>query len=317
MAPLSRRGRANVLLLITAVIWGFAFAAQVQVGSLGPFTVNATRFAMGAVTLLPVIVWNDRRQGVDRDWSRHEWRSALWPGALIGLFLFGGSGLQQIGIGMTTAGNASFVTGLYVVLVPLIGIFFGHRPDAKLWIGVALTVTGLYLMTMTHGIAAMNRGDALCLAGTIFWAAQILTVGHFVRRIDALRLTVSQFVWNAIYATIAAFAFDARPFQGIGDVIWPMLFIGVMSSGVAFTLQVVAQKDAVASEASLIMSLETVFGAVGGALVLGQLMPPIALVGAAFMLAGIILAQLPGRGDPDPTPQPMPEPPSTVMELDL
>lgn len=309
-----RRVRANLLLLLAAAIWGFAFVAQVAGAHVGAFTFNSSRFLLGALSLVPVIAWLDRRAGLGRAERRRRWRAVVGPGSAIGVVLFAGSSLQQIALEYTTAGKAAFVTGLYVVLVPLVGVLLGHRIRANIWGGAAFAVVGLYLLTMTGGLLGMNPGDLLCLAGTVFWTVHIVVVGRFAKRVDPLRLSVAQFASNSVYAAVAALLFEPHPFQGLPTVVGPLAYAGLMSVGVAYTLQVVGQRDALASHAALIMSLETVFGAIGGALFLGERMAPVGYLGAALMLVGIIWSQLPARhdntapqGGPVPTSEPLPE----------
>lgn len=313
------RGRANALLLICAVIWGFAFVAQVYGAHVGAFTFTSSRFLLGAVSLLPIIAWVDRRASLDAAERRRRWVEAIRPGLLIGAFLFGGSTLQQLSLEWTTAGNVSFVTGLYVVFVPVVGIALGHRTSANTWGGAALALIGLYLLTMSGGLLNMNQGDALCLVSTLFWTGHILCIGHFSRKRDVLRLSVAQFVANSIYSGIAAFVLEPHPFVGLPGIVLPLLYAGVMSVGVAYTLQVVAQRDALESHAALIMSLETLFGAVGGALFLRERMSTLGYTGAALMLAGIVWSQLPHRRRPgerirEPSFIPVPEAPSNALE---
>ena len=308
----SRRARANLLLLLCAAIWGFAFVAQSVGAHIGAFTFTATRFTMGALVLLPLIAWLDRGRGVGRAEGVRRWRAAVVPGLVCGAVLFGGSALQQIGIESTTAGNAAFVTGLYVVAVPIVSVLLGSRPHAAIWVGAALALGGLYLLTVTAD-ATVNPGDLTVLGGTAFWTAHILALAHFSPRVDVLRLSVLQFAATAAYATVAALALDPAPFRGVPDALGALLYAGVVSVGVAFTLQVVAQADAIPSHASMIMSLEAMFGALGGVLLLGEQMGPRALAGAGLMMTGILVAQVPARGQREPMAVPVPEPPSTAF----
>lgn len=303
----SRRTRANLLLLLAAAIWGFAFVAQVGGAQVGAFTFNSSRFLLGALSLLPVIAWLDHHHALTRAERRRRWRAVVRPGLLIGVLLFVGSSLQQIALQYTTAGSAAFVTGLYVVTVPLAGLVLGHRIRGSIWAGAGLAVVGLYLLTMIGGPGAINTGDLLCLISTVFWTGHILAVSRFSRRLDPLRLSVAQFVANSLYAAVAAMLVEDAPFAGLPTVIGPIAYAGLVSVGVAYTLQVVGQRDALPSHAALIMSLETVFGALGGALFLGERMAPTGYLGAALMLAGIIVSQLPAKGlrstdRPGPTP---------------
>lgn len=308
----TRRVRANLLLLLCSAIWGFAFVAQSVGAHIGAFTFTATRFAMGALVLLPVIAWLDRGRGVGRAEGVRRWRRVVVPGLACGALLFGGSALQQIGIESTTAGNAAFVTGLYVVAVPVVSVVLGRRPHLAIWVGAVLALAGLYLLTVTAD-ARVNPGDLTVLGGTAFWTAHIMALAHFSPRLDVLRLSVAQFVATACYATVSAFWLEPAAFAGVPDALGALLYAGVVSVGIAFTLQVVAQADALASHASMIMSLESVFGALGGALLLGELMGPRALAGAGLMMAGILVAQLPARGEREGPAVPVPEPPSTAF----
>ena len=301
MTATTARTRAHLILLVCAALWGFAFVAQVAGAHVGAFTFNATRFAIGALSLLPVIALLDRRATLDADERRARWRDVVVPGLICGGLLFGGSTLQQLGVESTTAGNAAFVTGLYVVGVPLVGLAFGHRAGRWLWLGAATAVAGLWLLTVTPD-AAVNPGDVLCLVGTGFWTAHILAIGHFSRRLDVLRLSVAQFAANSLYAGVSALALEPRPFAGVLDAVGPVLYAGLVAVGVAYTLQVVAQADAEPAHAAIILSLEALFGALGGALFLGEQMTLRAGLGAALMMLGIIVSQVPARGLP-PTSQ--------------
>lgn len=313
---MSRTTRAHILLMLCAAIWGFSFVAQVAGASVGAFTFNATRFAIGGVSLLPLVAVLDARAGRPASARRDAWRSVVGPGLICGALLFGGSSLQQLGIESTTAGNAAFVTGLYVALVPAVGVLVGRRTNRTTWLGVLLAVAGLWLLTVTPGRVGINPGDLLCLAGTAFWTAHILAIGHFARRTDVLRLSVAQFLANAGYAAAAAVMLERAPFASLSGAVGPVLYAGLVAVGVAYTLQVVGQQDAKESHAAMIMSLETVFGALGGALLLGEQMGPRALLGCALILAGILLSQVPARGESPAVPVPVPEPPSTALRAD-
>lgn len=290
---LSRRARANLLLLLASAIWGFAFVAQVAGSRVGAFTFNSSRFLLGALSLLPIIVWLDHRDAVPSAERVRRWKAVVRPGMAIGVLLFAGSSLQQIALRHTTAGNAAFVTGLYVVTVPLAGLALGHRIRGGVWLGAGLAVAGLYLLTLTGGLAAMNVGDLLCLVSTLFWTGHILAVSRYSRRLDPIRLSVAQFVANSAYAGATALVVEDAPFRGLTTVVGPIAYAGLASVGVAYTLQVLGQRDALPSHAALIMSLETVFGALGGAIFLGERMAPLGSAGAGLMLAGIIISQLP------------------------
>lgn len=287
----SRRLRANALLLLASAIWGFAFVAQrVGAESVDAFTFNAVRFAMGAAALVPVVWWLDRRRRVPRPIRAQATRAVLLPGLITGALLAAAVGMQQIAMSHTTAGNAAFITGLYMVFVPIVAAFRGHRSNWTTVAGIALALVGLYFLAVGDDFG-IGFGDAIVLASTFVWTAQILVIEHYSKRLSALRFSISQFAWCAAISAIAALVLDARPFAGLGEGIVPLLYGGLMSVGIAYTLQVVAQRDALASHAALIMSAESVFGALGGALLLGENMGVRGYFGAALMAAGIALTQ--------------------------
>jgi len=287
----SRRLRANALLLLASAIWGFAFVAQrVGAESIGAFTFNSVRFAMGAAVLVPVVWWLDRRRGVPRPVRALATRAVLLPGILSGTLLAVAVGMQQVAMSHTTAGNAAFITGLYMVMVPLVAAFRGHRSSWTTIAGIALALVGLYLLAVTDGLR-IGFGDAIVLASTLVWTAQILVIEHYSRRLSALRFSIAQFAWCAVVSVPAALLLDAAPFTGLAAGLVPLLYGGLISVGIAYTLQVIAQRDALASHAALIMSAEALFGALGGALLLGENMGGRGYVGAVLMALGIVVAQ--------------------------
>lgn len=287
----SRRLRANALLLLAAAIWGFAFVAQrVGAESIDAFSFNAIRFALGAAVLVPVVWWLDRRRRVPRPIRVQATRAVLVPGLITGALLAAAIGMQQLAMSHTTAGNAAFITGLYMVFVPIVAAFRGHRSNWTTTAGIGLALIGLYFLAVGDDLS-INQGDAIVLASTFVWTAQILVIEHYSRRLSALRFSVAQFAWCAVLSAIAALLLDPRPFAGIGEGVVPLLYGGVISVGIAYTLQVIAQRDALASHAALIMSAESVFGALGGALLLGENMGMRGYFGAALMAAGIALTQ--------------------------
>lgn len=287
----AKRLRANALLLLASAIWGFAFVAQrVGAESVDAFTFNAVRFAMGAAALVPVVWWLDRRRRVPRPIRVQASRAVLLPGLITGALLAVAVGMQQLAMSHTSAGNAAFITGLYMVLVPIVAAFGGHRSSWTTVAGIALALIGLYFLAVGDDFS-IGYGDAIVLASTFVWTAQILVIEHYSKRLSALRFSISQFAWCAAISAVAALLLDARPFAGLGDGIVPLLYGGLMSVGIAYTLQVVAQRDALASHAALIMSAESVFGALGGALLLGENMGERGYFGAALMAAGIALTQ--------------------------
>lgn len=287
----SRRLRANALLLLASAIWGFAFVAQrVGAESIGPFTFNAVRFAMGAVALVPVVWWLDARRRAPRAARAEATRAVILPGLLAGALLAVAVGMQQVAMSHTTAGNAAFITGLYMVFVPLVVAFRGHRSSWTTIAGIVLGLVGLYFLAIGDGFA-LGFGDGIVLASTAVWTAQILVIEHYSRRLSVLRFAIAQFAWCAALSTPAALLLDAAPFTGLVEGLVPLLYGGLISVGIAYTLQVVAQRDALASHAALIMSAEAVFGALGGAILLGEDMGARGYFGATLMAVGIVVAQ--------------------------
>lgn len=283
--------KANALLLLTAAIWGFAFVAQ-RLGNqhVGPFTFNGIRFALGSISLIPLILYFDKKQK-DNGEVKATGKETAIAGILVGCVLFTAATFQQIGLVHTTAGKAGFITGLYMVFVPLLGIFLRQRIGKNAWIGVALAVVGLYLLSINDDFS-ISYGDLLELIGSVFWAIHILTIDHFTKRVDALKLSSIQFATCSVLSIATALMFEDVALGGISSAMIPILYGGLLSVGVAYTLQVVAQKDAKPSHAAIILSTESVFGALGGALMLGETMSTKGYIGCALILGGILISQM-------------------------
>lgn len=290
-----KRLYANMLLLITAAIWGLGFVAQ-RVGSqsLGAFAFNGIRFALGSISLVPLIIYFDSRRKPDSDDGvklDKPFIKTMIPGVLVGFVLYAGATLQQIGLGVTTAGKASFITGLYMVLVPVIGIFAGHKVDKNSWAGVGLAVAGLYLLSINKNFS-ISYGDLLELAGSLFWAVHILTIDYFSSRVEPLKLSCIQFATCSALSIITSLVFEHTTIAGVSQVLIPLLYGGLLSVGVAYTLQVVAQKYARPSHAAIILSMESVFGAIGGVLLLGETMSVRGYAGCILIFGGILVSQI-------------------------
>ncbi len=283
--------KSDSLLLLAAFFWGTTFVAQRRgMEYVGPMTYNAVRFAMGALTVLPVILISRRTGGSDRAASNR--RLLLWGGALAGLALFGGAAMQQMGLVYTAAGKASFITSLYVVLVPIAGLFLGHRCGLSAWVGAALAVVGLYLLSAAESLA-ISRGDLFVLIGAFFWTAHVLLIDYLAKRANPLHIACLQFAVCSFLSLLPAIAFERVALSSILQAAGPILYAGVFSAGVAFTLQVVCQRTSPPSHAAILMSLETVFAALAGYLVLGERFTPRDLVGCALMFTGLMVVQLP------------------------
>jgi drug/metabolite transporter (DMT)-like permease len=289
------RLRANLLLLLAAAIWGFAFVAQrVGMDHVGPFTFTGVRFALGGLSLVPLI-FVFRREAPPEAAGK---ATGLKAGLLAGAILFAAASLQQVGLIYTTAGKAAFITCLYLVLVPVAGTLLGRRTSAGTWLGSLVAVAGLYLLCVKEDFT-VGYGDFLELAGALFWTAHIMVIDRYSRRVDTLQLAFFQFMACAAGSLAVAAATEEIALSGLALAAAPILYGGLCSVGVAYTLQIVGQKDAEPSHAAIILSLETVFAAVGGYLILGEQLGTREALGCALMLAGMLASQLwsmrPGR----------------------
>ena len=292
---MSRRMRGNLLLLLTAFIWGVAFVAQKEGGAVvGSLTFNGVRSLLGGGLLLTLLPLLDR-VGLSRRPQTAEERKSLWlGGVLCGLALFTATNLQQLGLATTTAGKGGFITALYIVLVPVFGLFIGRRTTLYTWLGVALAVAGLYLLCM-QGESGIGGGDLLVMACAPVFAVQILLVDRFAPRTDCIRLSCIQFFTVGVLNLPLMFLFETPSLTALADCWVSVLYAGLLSSGVAYTLQIVAQKDAHPTTASVLMSFESVFAVLAGVVLLGDRMTAWEWTGCGVMFAAVILAQLPQK----------------------
>ncbi len=291
--------KANLLLLLTAVIWGFAFVAQ-RVGAayVGPFTFNGVRFALGSLSLIPLILFlNGRPPSVglqDGSSDRGSLRIVVPAGLVAGLVLFAGASLQQAGLmyADTTAGKAAFITGLYIVIVPLLGVFVKRYAGLSTWLGAVVALVGLYFVCIKQGFS-ISFGDLLELVGAFFWAGHILLIDHFTnQKVNALKLACTQYAVCSLLSLATALGFEAITLTGLRDAAIPILYGGILSVGIAYTLQIFGQKHAQPAPAAIILSLEMVFAAIGGAIVLHEGLGARGIAGCALMFAGMLLSQL-------------------------
>ncbi len=283
--------QANLMLLVTAAIWGFAFVAQrVAMDHMGPFSFNAVRFLLGAASLLPLIWFFSRKKAVATTTAA---KTSVWlAGGVAGAILFIAAALQQVGLLYTTAAKAGFITGLYMILVPFLGLFLRHVTGLNAWLGAILALVGLYLLSINADFS-MSRGDFLMFIGAIFWACHILWIDFIGRRVDALQLSAVQFLACGLLSSIMAF-WQEMPSLASVLLAWPaVLFASFISVGLAYTLQVVAQKKAKPAHAAIIMSMEAVFAAIGGVVFLDESLPRRGWIGCGLMMAGMLLSQIP------------------------
>ncbi|MCI8566529.1 MAG: DMT family transporter [Lachnospiraceae bacterium] len=278
------------LLALTALIWGVAFVAQsVGMDYVGPFTFNAVRSLIGGLALLPCILWQDRSK---RRPAQETSPKTLWlGGVLCGLALCAASSLQQIGIAYTTVGKAGFITALYIVIVPVLGVFMKKKTGVLLWISVALASTGLYFLCITENLS-IGRGDVYVLACAVIFSFHILLVDYFSPRTDGVRLSCIQFFVCGLTALIPALLQERPQVTAVLAAWAPILYAGVLSCGVGYTLQVIGQKGLDPTVASLILSLESVFSVLAGWLLLGQSLSGREIGGCVLMAAAIVLAQI-------------------------
>ncbi|MFT6915950.1 MAG: drug/metabolite transporter (DMT)-like permease [Motiliproteus sp.] len=279
---------SHLLLLGTAMIWGSAFVAQsVGMDYLGPHSFNAARFLLGALSLLPLWFLMGKRR-------LPQGRTLLLGGLAAGTIMFGGFSFQQVGLLHTTAGNAGFITGMYIVMVPVAGMLLGQSTSKQTWSGVILAVLGLYSLSVGPNLS-MNYGDQLMLAGAFFWTAHVILIGWLSRKVDAISLSISQFIVAAVLASIAALLFETPSLPDFQAAWLPLLYAGVASSGIAFTMQIIAQRKIEPSITALILSTEAIFAVLGGWLVLGEVIGAKELLGCSLMLAGMLVSQWPTR----------------------
>ena len=284
--------RSDLLLLLAAIIWGFAFVAQrAGMEYVGPFTYNGVRFALGTLVLLPFLLreWKHPEPLIHAPGSMHR-RKILAGSILTGVLLFGGVALQQLGLQHTTAGKAGFITGLYVVFVPVAGIFLGHRARPAIWVGALLALAGLYLLSATRGLH-LAPGDTLVLLCAIVFTFHVLAIAWLSPLMNSYLLAVIQFAVCTLLNLVFTFTLESPAVYSIQQAWLPIAYGGILSVGIAYTLQVVAQKTAHPAYASIILSLEAMFAVLGGWLILDEHISPRMMAGCALMLAGMVVVQ--------------------------
>ena len=286
--------RSNLLLFLTAVIWGVAFVAQsAGMEYVGPFTFNTVRSVIGGIVLIPCIfILNRGKQNRQR--SRQGRRDLIRGGICCGIFLAAASSFQQFGIQHTSVGKAGFITALYILLVPLLGLLFGKRVSRRVWIAVAIAVLGMYLLCVNEGFS-IAFGDLLVMVCALLFAVHILVVDYFSPRADGVQLSCIQFFTCGLICAVGMFLFEKPSFQQILTAWMPVLYAGVMSCGVAYTFQIIGQRDTDPTVASLILSLESVVSVLAGWLLLHQALSLRELGGCALVFCAIVLAQLPDK----------------------
>ncbi len=296
--------RHSVYLLLAALFWGTTFVAQsIAMETLQPFTYNACRFLLGAVIVLPAAILTGRTDSRSVNYrtastpdglsdARTSVRRLLSGGILCGICLFIAGGFQQVGIVYTTAGKSGFITALYIVMVPLLGLFLHRKCSPLILLSIVLAVFGLYLLCIKEGFS-VNRGDIITLGSAVSFAFHILSVDHYSPRLNGFQLSCVQFLTAGLLSLIPAFITETPSLSAILSCWMPIAYAGILSCGVAYTLQILGQRDLNPSVAALIMSLESCISAIAGWIVLGDALSPRELSGCLLMFIAIILAQLP------------------------
>lgn len=301
--------RQSMLLLLTAAIWGVAFVAQsVGMDYVGPFTFNTVRSLLGGIVLIPCIVLLKRINVGSKDTAgaaEHasgdpagQRKVLLTGGVACGVLLCIASNLQQFGIMYTSVGKSGFITAMYIVLVPVLGIFLKKKAGIKIWCSVAIAVGGLYLLCMTDSGFSIQKGDLLLLLGAVIFSFHILTIDYFSPKVDGVKMSCIQFFTCGILSMVCMFLFEQPQIGAILQAWIPIVYAGVMSCGVAYTLQIVGQKGMNPTVASLILSMESVISVIAGWLILHQKLSGRELLGCVLMFVAIILVQLPERKRP-------------------
>ena len=300
---MSKKMQSNILLLITAFIWGSAFVAQKSgMDYIEPFTYNGIRTFIGGLVLIPVIMIMGRGKSAKAELNDKgqeskaaENKILIIGGICCGAALFVASSLQQFGVSYTTAGKAGFITTLYVVIVPIISILIGKRVRPIMWLCVLMGAVGLYLLCMTDASFRLQFGDMLVLLCAFAFSVHIMVIDYFSPKVDGVKLSCIQFLFAGLLGIICMFIFEDPDINAILDCWLPILYAGVLSCGIGYTLQVVAQKHAEPTVASLLMSLESVFAVISGAVLLHESMSIRELSGCIVIFAAVIIAQLPEK----------------------
>ena len=287
--------KSSLILLLTATIWGVAFVAQsVGMEYIGPFTFNAIRCVLGGLVLIPVILVLKKKKETGAENQEKEDKKTLWAGGIAcGVILCIASNLQQFGIMEASVGKSGFFTALYIVMIPVIGIFIGKRPGIKLWFCVALAVVGMYLLCMKDGSFTIERADIMLLLCALAFSFHILVVDYFSPKVDGVKMSCIQFFVCGVLSAVGMLFTETPDISNIQAAWLPLLYAGLLSCGVGYTLQIVGQKGINPVIASLIMSLESVISALAGWVILGQVLSPKEILGCVLMFVAIIITQIP------------------------
>ena len=293
--------KTDIMLIIAALLWGLGFVAQRNgMNYIGPFLYSTLRFGLGVICLLPIYFIAKRSEPkiskakVEDQGSSVEAKKVIFAGLIVGVFLFLAVSAQQIGLKTTTAGKASFITALYMILVPVFGVVLGHKTHKSVWVGIALALAGLYFMSISKEFS-IDKGDVFVIICAILWAVHFLFIAHYSSLVGPIRLSLMQFLVCTVLSLIAALISEPIQISEITPALPAILYGGIGSVGIAYTLHVIALKDANPAYASLILSMESVFGALGGWLILHETMTGRQLLGAALIFTAVLLSQFKKR----------------------
>ncbi|WP_426350151.1 DMT family transporter [Alloiococcus sp. CFN-8] len=294
-----RKVRSNIMLIAAAMIWGFAFVAQsVGMDYVEPFTFNAVRILIAGIVLVIYILFRnsiDRRKNIRPQVITVEnRRNLIVGGVLCGIALFAASSLQQIGLQYTTAGKAGFITALYIVIVPLLGIISRRKVSVKVWVGVLIAVIGMYLLCINDGFT-INKGDILVVLCAFIFSIHILIIDRYSPLVDGVIMSCIQFFTCGILSIIPMVIFESPNIASILQAWLPILYAGALSGGVAYTLQIIGQKGTDPSVSSLLLSLESVFAALGGFIILNEIFTEREFIGCLLIFSAVIITQLPEK----------------------
>ncbi len=296
MTYLNSKIKGNIILFITAIIWGISFVSQsVGMDYIGPNTFMGIRTTMGGIVLLPVIFFSDRNKKKSGAYKKTDIKKLIKYGGLCGIFLCIASTLQTYGLQVTTTAKSGFLTAFYIIFVAVFGVLCGKKINLNTIIGVLIAVFGMYFLCLFGEKISFNWGDALTLICAVFFAGQILLIDRFITYADGVKLACTQFLVSGIINLILMFIIEKPDIDSILVCSVPLLYSGIMSCGVAYTLQIIGQKYAEPTSASIIMSLESVFAAISGWIILGEKMTLAQISGCAFMFLAIVLVQLPNK----------------------
>lgn len=281
--------RGALMLLGASFFWGTTFVAQLAgMDGIGPFTYAALRYFLGFLFLSAILIYTRKARAIER--RKEKLSHGFLIGLFCGIFLFIASSMQQFSMLYTTAGKAAFITCLYIMFVPLGAAFLGKKIFPENWAGAILALTGLYFLAINEEIT-INIGDVILFFSAFFWTAHILAVDKFAAKVDAMELSTAQIFITMIFSAFAMLIFESPTIEAVKGAAFPIFYGGIMSSGVAFTLQIYGQKYAEPAAAAILMSFESIFGALSGWLILGEEMTCREIFGCCLMIAGIIVTQ--------------------------